>query len=115
MLGWGLTAGGNAASRSEVLQEAALPIVDNQRCDQSMRAKVPGAGAIDALAPAWDPAEHGEYVSLQLFDAQGRPTPRQNRQYTISGGSSCGSATGSTSFRARPGADEGSRLDHAWL
>lgn len=25
-----------------------------------------------ALAPAWNPGEHGEYVSLQLFDAQGR-------------------------------------------
>ena len=30
-------------------------------------------GALNgAPAPAWDPGEHGEYVSLQLFDAQGR-------------------------------------------
>ena len=34
--------------------------------------RLPPATVDLALAPAWDPGEHGEYVSLQLFDAEGR-------------------------------------------
>lgn len=34
--------------------------------------RLPAATPDLALAPAWDPGEHGEYVSLQLFDAHGR-------------------------------------------
>jgi two-component system OmpR family sensor kinase len=34
--------------------------------------RLPPATLEAAQTPAWDPGEHGEYVSLQLFDAQGR-------------------------------------------
>lgn len=48
VLGWGRTSGGPQGRKSELLQEASLPIVGNARCDRAMRTKVPLAGAVDA-------------------------------------------------------------------
>lgn len=48
VLGWGLRVGGDPNSGSEILQAAALPLVDTERCDRAMRMKFPSAGGIDA-------------------------------------------------------------------